>query len=270
MRIHLLVFGVLREVMGNAAGPLELPPGATVADLVERCRALTPERPVPWSSIAVAVNREYAQAAHQLAEGDEVALLPPVSGGADRTKAQRESAGETVELTNEPIDAAAVGEALKRGEDGALVVFDGVVRNNSRGRRTLYLHYEAYPEMALQQMRALAVRAFADFPVRNIAIVHRLGRLEIGETSVAIAVASAHRAAAFDACRWLIDTLKQTVPIWKKEFFVDGAVWAQGDPFPAELTPRTSRATAKARPARAKGAAKKSAGAATTKRGRAR
>ena len=120
------------------------------------------------------------------------------------------------------------------------MVFDGIVRNNSRGRRTLHLFYEAYAEMALAQMKQLAAQALADFPIRDLAIVHRLGRLDIGETSVVIAVASAHRAAAFDACRWLIDTLKQTVPIWKKEFFEDGAVWAQGEPFPPELT-RTLR-----------------------------
>ena len=102
--------------------------------------------------------------------------------------------------------------------------------------RTLYLVYEAYEEMALAQIRVLAFKALADFPIRDVAIVHRLGRLEVGETSVLIAVASAHRAAAFDACRWLIDTLKKTVPIWKKEHFEDGAVWADGEPFPAEIT----------------------------------
>ena len=115
------------------------------------------------------------------------------------------------------------------------VVFEGVVRNNTRGRRTLYLDYEAYEEMALKQMEDLAERALAEFKIRDVAIVHRLGRLEIGETSVLIVVASAHRAAAFDACRWLIDTLKRTVPIWKKEHFEDGAVWADGEPFPDDI-----------------------------------
>jgi molybdopterin synthase catalytic subunit len=109
------------------------------------------------------------------------------------------------------------------------------VRNQTRGRRTLFLNYEAYEEMALKQIEELARRALAEFKVRDVAIVHRLGRLEIGETSVLIAVASAHRAAAFDACRWLIDTLKRTVPIWKKEHFEDGAVWADGEPFPDEI-----------------------------------
>jgi molybdopterin synthase catalytic subunit len=138
-------------------------------------------------------------------------------------------------IIREAIDAQQVLASLKRGEDGAAVVFEGVVRNQTRGRKTLYLDYEAYEEMALQQMEGLASQSLKQFPIRDVAVVHRLGRLEIGETSVLVVVASAHRAAAFDACRWLIDTLKRTVPIWKKEHFEDGAVWADGEPFPAEI-----------------------------------
>jgi len=137
------------------------------------------------------------------------------------------------------INSQDVVAGLKRGEDGAVLVFEGIVRNQTRGRKTLYLDYEAYEEMALEQMESLAGQALTQFSVRDVAIVHRLGRLEIGETSVLIAVASAHRAAAFDGCRWLIDTLKRTVPIWKKEYFEDGAVWADGEPFPADI-PRAS------------------------------
>src|SRR5262249_39731646 len=118
---------------------------------------------------------------------------------------------------------------------GAVVAFEGIVRDNTRGRRTLFLDYEAYEEMALKQMEALAEQAKAQFSVREVALVHRIGRLEIGETSVAIVVASAHRGAAFEACRWVIDTLKRAVPIWKKEHFEDGAVWADGEPFPKEV-----------------------------------
>jgi len=140
-----------------------------------------------------------------------------------------------IELTREQIDAGSIVAAMKAGEDGAVVVFDGIVRNNTRGRKTLYLDYEAYEEMALTQMRALAEKAVADLGVRDVAMVHRLGKLDVGETSVLIVVVSAHRAVAFEACRWLIDTLKKTVPIWKKEYFVDGAVWADGDPFPESL-----------------------------------
>ncbi len=156
-----------------------------------------------------------------------------------------ESGGQTsvaVALTREPIDAAQIVAAAKRGEDGAVVVFDGIVRNHSRGRRTLHLDYEAYEEMAVHQMRELGRRARERFGVRQVTMIHRLGHLEIGETSVLIVVASAHRTAAFEACRWLIDTLKQTVPIWKKETFADGAVWAPGEPFPEELAIDASEA----------------------------
>jgi molybdopterin synthase catalytic subunit len=140
-----------------------------------------------------------------------------------------------IALTRERIDADRIVSESKSGEDGAVVVFDGIVRNHTLGRSTLHLDYEAYEEMAVRQMRELAAKARERFGVRQVTMVHRLGRLEIGETSVLIVVSSAHRSAAFEACRWLIDTLKQTVPIWKKETFADGAVWAPGEPFPKEI-----------------------------------
>jgi len=166
-----------------------------------------------------------------LLPNDEVALLPPVSGGAPEVG----RGGRHASIVHEVIDTQGVVAGLKRGEDGAALVFEGVVRNQTRGRKTLYLDYEAYEVMALEQLESLAKDALQRFQVRDVAIVHRLGRLEIGETSVLIVVASGHRGAAFDACRWLIDTLKRTVPIWKKEYFEDGAVWADGEPFPAEI-----------------------------------
>jgi molybdopterin synthase catalytic subunit len=140
-----------------------------------------------------------------------------------------------IEITDEVIPAAEIVAEMKAGSDGAVCVFDGIVRDNTRGRRTLFLDYEAYREMALGKMSGLAREAVTKCGVRDVAVVHRLGRLQVGETSVLIVVASAHRGAAFDACRWLIDTLKKTVPIWKKEHFVDGAVWADGEPFPEEI-----------------------------------
>jgi molybdopterin synthase catalytic subunit len=140
-----------------------------------------------------------------------------------------------VEITDGVIPAAEIVAGIKAGSDGAVCVFDGIVRDNTRGRETLYLDYEAYREMALEQMRALAGEAVVKFGVRDVTLVHRLGRLGVGETSVLVVVASAHRGAAFDACRWLIDTLKKTVPIWKKEYFVDGAVWADGEAFPSSV-----------------------------------
>ncbi len=141
-----------------------------------------------------------------------------------------------VEILDHVLPSNEVMEEIKAGTDGAVCVFDGIVRNNTRGRETLYLDYEAYREMALEQMRGLAAQALERFGVRDVALLHRLGRLQVGETSVLIVVASAHRGAAFEACRWLIDTLKKQVPIWKKETFVDGAVWADGEPFPESLS----------------------------------
>ncbi|MGH9595802.1 MAG: molybdenum cofactor biosynthesis protein MoaE [Edaphobacter sp.] len=140
-----------------------------------------------------------------------------------------------VEILDSVIPSAEIVAAMRSGPDGAVCVFDGIVRDNTRGRKTLHLDYEAYREMALEQMRRLAAEAVTKFGVRDVALVHRLGRLMVGETSVLVVVASAHRGAGFDACRWLIDTLKKTVPIWKKEMFVDGAVWADGEAFPEAI-----------------------------------
>jgi molybdopterin synthase catalytic subunit len=226
MHVRVLLFGVLKDIIPQAAGPLEVPEGATVATLLDRVRLLAPQQSQLWTSLAVAVNQQYATASHPLSEGDEVALLPPVSGGSD---------APFVALVREPIQSEFLVRRLRQGEDGAVVVFDGIVRNHTRGRRTLFLDYEAYEEMALRQMESLAQEALTRFAVRDVLLVHRLGKLEVSETSVLIAVASAHRAAAFDACRWLIDTLKKTVPIWKKEHFEDGAVWADGEAFPPAL-----------------------------------
>ncbi len=229
IQVHVLAFGVLKDSLGSDAIPVELHEGATVAGLLTQLGERHPGAML--RGIAVSVNAEYAAASHVLRAGDEVGLLPPVSGGAP------ESAEKAVctALTRERIDAEKLVAAAKRGEDGAVVVFDGIVRNNSRGRQTLHLDYEAYEEMAAKQMEELAREALVKFGVRHVTMVHRLGRLVVGETSVLIVVASAHRAQGFEACRWLIDTLKKTVPIWKKETFVDGAVWADGEPFPAGL-----------------------------------
>jgi len=224
MRVRVLFFGMLKDLVGQSSDSLDMPEGSLVRDVLEHYAARMPRLRELASSIAMAVNQQYAGVETKLKSDDEVALLPPVSGGSGKAA-----------ITRNAIDTSSVLARIKQGEDGAAVVFEGVVRKQTRGRKTLYLDYEAYEEMALQQMEALAEQALREFKVRDIAIVHRLGRLQIGETSVLIVVASAHRAAAFDACRWLIDTLKRTVPIWKKEHFEDGAVWADGEPFPAEI-----------------------------------
>jgi MoaE-MoaD fusion protein len=148
------------------------------------------------------------------------------------------------QLVREPIDRSALVRLVRTPEDGAIVTFDGFVRNQSHNRPTLYLDYEAYESMALAKMREIGVHLHEKFAIHRVAMVHRLGRLEIGETSVFIAVSAPHRAAAFDACRLAIDTLKRTVPIWKKEYFEDGAVWADGELPPAPAaTPRAKPAS---------------------------
>ncbi|HEY4879557.1 MAG TPA: molybdenum cofactor biosynthesis protein MoaE [Candidatus Acidoferrales bacterium] len=146
-------------------------------------------------------------------------------------------------LVREKIDTRALVAKLKAPEDGAVVVFDGFVRNNFKGQRTLYLEYESYEAMAYAKMREIAAEIHAKFPVHRLAMVHRLGRLEIGETSVVIVVTSAHRAAAFEACRHAIDTLKRVVPIWKKEYFAGGAVWAEGEKAGQEAISRRNEST---------------------------
>ena len=202
MQVRVLPFGILKDWMGPESVAIELPEGATVEDLLERL-SLLPRDPMPtghsdvripkrWlRGIAVSVNAEYATTSHVLQQGDEVGLLPPVSGGcAD------ENQGLT-SLTRLPINANAILAASKQGDDGAVVVFDGIVRNNTRGRETLHLDYEAYEVMAVKQMDALADEARARFAVRHVTMIHRLGRLMVGETSVLIVVASAHRGAGF-------------------------------------------------------------------------
>lgn len=235
MRVRVLLFGQLKEIVGTSEELLQLDPESNVAAVLAHYGRQFPALGRLAGSIACSVNQEYAQGAHTLKEGDEVGLLPPVSGGKEaRVKANPLHSAHCA-IVREPIDVADLRGRLADPGDGAAVVFEGVVRDNTRGRRTLYLDYEAYEEMALSEMERLVQVSLEQFRIRDAAIVHRLGRLEIGETSVAIAVASAHRAAAFEACRWLIDSLKKTVPIWKKEYFEDGAVWADGEPFPQEI-----------------------------------
>ena len=269
MQVKVLFFGRLKDLVGADEERVELPAGASVGDLAAHYRG----RVERWSefqpSLAVAVNQEYADEEARLNAGDEVAFLPPVSGGAESRPAE---ARDRVALTHAPIAAAEIVAALKSPGDGAVVVFDGIVRDHSGGprsgderssrehglqpsqpaaagrRKTLYLDYEAYQPMALAALRVIIRELRARFDVDAVAIVHRLGRLEIGETSVLIAVSSAHRAAAFDACRHAIEQVKRTVPIWKKEYFADGAVWVEGQPLPSPLA--AGQAGREAAPAR--------------------
>jgi molybdopterin converting factor subunit 1 len=227
MRIRVLFFGRLKDITGCAEDWAELDDGAHLEDLFTRYGRQFPALAAFRPSLVASVNEEFAEWRVALRAGDEVAFLPPVSGGSS-AKPITAAPDVICEFVREPIRAAEIVAALKAPADGAVVVFDGIVRNHSSGRETLYLEYEAYEAMALKKMRAIGEQTRKQFHVHRVAIVHRLGKLDIGETSVFIAVSSPHRAAAFDACRFAIDSLKTTVPIWKKEFFRDGAVWVEG------------------------------------------
>ena len=240
MQVRVLYLGMLREIAGRDKEVVQLDENSCLADLFAQLQHRIPKLSDFRGAIALAVNYEYSAGETVLHENDEVALIPPVSGGKvddEPSTAEMPSAltSEHARITYSPIKSARIVAAINKPEDGAVATFDGIVRNHSRGRCTLYLEYSAYDRMALVKMEELARQALARFAIRDVRIVHRVGRLQIGESSVYIAVASAHRAAAFDACRWLIDTLKTTVPIWKKEFFEDGATWADGEPFPEDI-----------------------------------
>jgi molybdopterin synthase catalytic subunit len=238
VRVRVLFFGQLKEIVGVAQEEAELSDGARVQDLFERYGRRFPKLAEFRPSIAASINQEYALWTASLSTGDEVAFLPPVSGGQ-----QAPAVEDIFQLVRQPIHPLELAESLKASEDGALVIFDGFVRNNFRGKKTLYLEYEAYESMAYAKMREIGAQIREKFSIHRLAIVHRLGRLEIGETSVWIAVSSPHRAAAFDACRCAIDSLKRSVPIWKKEYFAGGAVWAEGEPHPQEAISRPDEST---------------------------
>lgn len=229
MRVRVLFFGRLKDIVGRAEDDAEVSEGARLEDLFARYGNRFPELAKFRPSLVASVNQEFAEWCATLHGGDEVAFLPPVSGGQHAQVAE-----DLYELVRVPIRAAEIAVHVKAPEDGAVVVFDGIVRNHSAGRVTLYLEYEAYEPMALAKMREIGAEIRARYPIHRIAMMHRLGRLEIGESSVFIAISAPHRRAAFDACRFAIDTLKRTVPIWKKEYFADGAVWAEGEVPPAK------------------------------------
>jgi molybdopterin synthase catalytic subunit len=220
MKIKVLLFGVTRDLTGLQEEQTEVPEGVNLDGLWGCYAARFPRLQDLSQVLLLAVNQEIAEGTRVLKDGDEVAFLPPVSGG---------SGGDCYLLTRSPIPTADLVRQQKAPEDGAVVVFEGIVRNNSRGRRTLHLEYEAYEPMALRKMEEIGGEARQRFEIDHIGMIHRLGRLEIGETSVAIIVTAAHRRAAFGACQFAIDRLKEIVPIWKKEYFEDGSVWAEGD-----------------------------------------
>ncbi len=220
MQVRVLFFGLTHDLTGFAQEQLNLRDGETLDELWRRYETRFPRLSSVADSLLIAVNQDIADRTRCLRDGDEVAFMPPVSGGAS---------DDAFQLTRDPIATSAWADRFKAAEDGAVVAFEGIVRNHSHGRRTLYLEYEVYEPLAVRKMEEIGREAKQKFAIDRIGMIHRVGRLEIGETSVAIVVTSAHRRAAFEACQYAIDRLKQTVPIWKKEYFEDGAVWAEGE-----------------------------------------
>jgi len=217
LTVRMLFFAHLQDVAGARELSLTLPGGATVQAAARELEKRAAGFRGLLSHSRVAVNAEFAGADTLLHEGDEVAWMPPMSGGNSAPPL----------LTHETIDINALSRAVEASGYGAVVTFAGNVRDNARGLQVLYLEYEGYEPLAEKHLARLAAEAEERWGVR-CAVQHRLGRLEIGECSVGVAVASPHRGEAFEACRWLMDTLKETVPIWKREFFAGGAHWVEG------------------------------------------
>jgi molybdopterin converting factor subunit 1 len=239
LRVRVLFFGAAREAAADEAA-LEVEAPATARTVFERALSAYPALRRFRAALLVAVNQEYAgDLDAEVRDGDEVAIFPPVSGGAETVAPAADEPPDFFELTTEPIDVGGVARRVVPARCGATVTLDGYAREWTRGRRTLHLVYEAYAPMALAEMRRLGAEAHRLFDIAHIGIVHRTGRTDIGETSVVIAVSAPHRRAAFAACEWAIRQLKRTVPIWKKEFFEDGSVWVEGEGAPAHPTPTT-------------------------------
>jgi molybdopterin converting factor subunit 1 len=230
IKVRVLFFGAARDAVGHEQIDVELESPIDADGARTKLLSSYPSLQRFGKSLLFAVNQEYVQNDRELSEGDELAVFPPVSGGS----ASKEDAGKMpalpdfFELTTGPIDVGAVARQVVLAKCGATVTLDGYAREWTKGRRTLYLVYEAYEPMALSEMKRLGAQAREKFDIAHIGIVHRTGRLEIGETSVVISVSAPHRRAAFEACEWAIRELKRTVPIWKKEVFEDGEVWVEG------------------------------------------
>lgn len=215
------LFARLREQAGTETEDLALPQGATLAGAYAALRLAHPALESDLGGVRGAINQEFADWDAPLADGDEVAFIPPVSGGTGEV-------GVLFELTDKPLEARRLEAAVARGGAGAICTFTGVVRDNARGRAVTHLEYEAYAEMAVAEMRRIGEEIAERWPEARLAIAHRTGRLEIGEPSVIVSVSSPHRAEAIAACKWGIDRLKESVPIWKKEHAADGTFWIEG------------------------------------------
>lgn len=228
MRVRVLFFGLLKDLVGNSSDEPELPAGADLRAVFDRYAARFPRLHELAPSIVVARNQEFAPMDTPIAEGDEIAFLPPVSGGAAYPIELAEN-GNYFALTRNAIDTRALVTRVQTGGDGAVVTFEGVVRNNTKGRPTLCLDYECYEPMALKMLAKIGGEIAASHQITHIAMVHRLGRMLVGEASVVVVAVAPHRRPAFDAALEGINRLKKLVPIWKKEHFVDGEVWVEGE-----------------------------------------
>jgi molybdopterin synthase catalytic subunit len=218
IEITVLLFGQAREFANTGTIEIQIDQPATVERVFAQLKLSHPKLAQLERSLLFAVNEEYADRSQSLSDRDRLAILPPVSGGSDT---------DIFEVTREPIDTMGLRRRLITGASGAIVVFDGVARDNTKGRRTRYLEYEGYDEMALKTMSQIGQEVHERWPINNIGVIHRLGRIETTESSVVIIVTSAHRKVAFEACHYAIDRLKKIVPIWKKEYFEDGEVWIE-------------------------------------------
>jgi molybdopterin synthase catalytic subunit/molybdopterin converting factor small subunit len=228
MRVRVLFFGPLKDVIGRPSEESEFPPGADLRAVFDRYADRHPGVRELAPSIVVARNQEFADLSTPVADGDEIAFLPPVSGGASYPLEIAEN-GHYFALTRGVIDTRALIARVQTGGDGAVVTFEGVVRNHTKGRPTLCLDYECYESMALKMLARIGGEIAASRQITHIAMVHRLGRLLVGEASVVVVVTAPHRRAAFEAALEGIDRLKKLVPIWKKEHFVDGEIWVEGE-----------------------------------------
>jgi molybdopterin converting factor subunit 1 len=218
-RFTLKLFATLRERAHAAELVRDFPDGTTVEEMWKHLVGEFPALGGHHDSVGFAVNQEYVEGDFKPHQGDEIAFIPPVSGGAPALQIGR------ITIGREPIDVAALEREVADPAAGAIVSFTGTTRRDNAGRVVIRLEYEAYEPMALSEMRKLASEAIKRWKIVRIAIAHRIGVVEIGETSVAIAVSAAHRGEAFEACRFAIDRLKEVVPIWKKEHFEGGEIW---------------------------------------------
>ena len=234
VRVKVLFFGMLKDIVGLGEDHIEVSDGARVESIFKRYAHDFPRLNELESSIVLACNQEFCDRSSAVREGDEIAFLPPVSGGSGNTalythEIRDQDTGCFFALTREVIDTQNLKQQLLRDEDGAIVDFEGVVRNNTKGRATKFLDYECYEPMAVKMMAEIGREILATQAIGRIAMVHRLGRLQIGEASVVIVVTAPHRKPAFEAALEGINRLKKIVPIWKKEYFADGEVWVEGE-----------------------------------------